>query len=69
MFRITITRSIANRSSCVLFLTTGKGKANALKEVLNGPANINLYPSQVIQPEDGELHWMIDEAAASLLPG
>ena len=67
MFRITLTKSIANRSACVLFLTTGKGKANALQHVLNGPTNINLYPAQTIQPENGETHWIIDTAAASLL--
>lgn len=68
MFRITLTKSIANRSACVLFLTTGKGKASALQHVLNGPTNINLYPAQTIQPENGETHWIIDTAAASLLP-
>ncbi|MBZ5858940.1 6-phosphogluconolactonase [Flavihumibacter profundi] len=64
MFRITITKTIANRSACILFLTTGKTKAPALKQVLNGPVNINLYPAQTIQPENGELHWIIDNAAA-----
>ena len=64
MFRITITKSIANKSACILFLTTGQTKAPALREVLNGKVNINLYPAQTIQPEAGELHWIIDKAAA-----
>ena len=64
MFRITITKSIANKSACILFLTTGQTKAPALKEVLHGKVNINLYPAQTIQPEAGELHWIIDKAAA-----
>ena len=64
MFRITITKTIANKSACILFLTTGKAKAPALKQVLDGPVNINLYPAQTIQPESGELHWIIDSAAA-----
>ncbi len=67
MFRITLTKTIANKSACILFLTTGANKANALKEVLQGDTNINLYPSQVIQPEYGVTHWMVDKAAASLL--
>lgn len=67
MFRVTLTKTIANRSACILFLTTGAAKAPALKEVLEGAPNINTYPSQVIQPENGTTHWMVDEAAAALL--
>ncbi|GAO42166.1 6-phosphogluconolactonase [Flavihumibacter petaseus] len=67
MFRVTITRPVANASACILFLTTGKAKAPALKEVLQGARNIEKYPSQSIQPVNGELHWIIDQAAASEL--
>lgn len=67
MFRVTLTKTIANRSACILFLTTGAAKAPALKEVLEGAPNINTYPSQVIQPVNGTTHWMVDEAAAALL--
>jgi 6-phosphogluconolactonase len=64
MFRITLTRTIVNRSACVVFLTAGAKKAHALKEVLKGAPNPDLYPSQVIKPV-GELHWFVDEAAAA----
>lgn len=64
MYRITLTRTIVNRSACVLFLTSGAKKAHALKEVLKGAPNPDLYPSQVIKPV-GELHWFVDEAAAA----
>jgi 6-phosphogluconolactonase len=67
MFRITLTKKAANLSSCVLFLTTGSSKANALFQVLKGEKNIDLYPSQTIQPINGELHWMVDNEAAALL--
>lgn len=65
MFRITLTKTIVNRSARVAFLTTGTGKAHALKEVLKGAYNPDLYPSQEIQPTAGELHWFVDEAAAA----
>lgn len=68
MYRITLTKSIVNRSANVAFLTTGAGKAHALKEVLKGAYNPDLYPSQEIKPT-GELHWFVDEAAASALEG
>jgi 6-phosphogluconolactonase len=65
MFRITLTKTIVNRSARVAFLTTGTGKAHALKEVLKGAYNPDLYPSQEIKPAPGELHWFVDEAAAA----
>ena len=67
MFRITLTHSIVNHSAAVAFLAAGNLKATVLKEVLNGDYNPDLYPSQIIQPEHGQLHWFVDEAAASAL--
>ncbi len=65
MYRITLTKTIVNKSARVAFLTTGSGKAHALKEVLKGAYNPDLYPSQEIKPTNGELHWFVDEAAAA----
>ncbi|MEO6315960.1 MAG: 6-phosphogluconolactonase [Chitinophagaceae bacterium] len=67
MFRITLTRTLVNRAACIAFLVTGPGKAIALKEVIEGDFQPDLYPSQVIRPITGELHWFLDEAAASEL--
>ena len=64
MYRITLTAPIVNRARKIAFLTFGANKAHALKEVLHGEKNYDLYPSQVIQPEFGELHWWVDEAAS-----
>jgi 6-phosphogluconolactonase len=64
MSRITLTKTIVNKSACVAFLTAGTAKAHALKEVLKGAYNPDLYPSQEIKPA-GELHWFVDEAAAA----
>ena len=67
MYRITLTKSIVNRSSCIIFLASGSNKSLALKEVLEGPFRPDQFPSQVIQPESGELHWFIDQPAAASL--
>jgi len=64
MYRITLTAPVVNRAGKIIFLAFGAGKAHALKEVLEGAPNPDLYPSQVIQPLSGELHWFVDEAAA-----
>ena len=65
MFRITLTKTIVNRAARIAFLTTGPKKTHALKEVLKGAYNPDLYPSQEIRPLNGELHWFVDEAAAA----
>jgi 6-phosphogluconolactonase len=65
MYRITLTKTIVNKASRVAFLTTGSAKAHALKEVLKGSYNPDLYPSQEIKPQGGELHWFVDQAAAA----
>lgn len=67
MYRITLTKHLVNQSAKVLFITAGKGKSHALKEVLEGKYKPDLYPSQVIFPVDGELHWFVDKAAAAEL--
>jgi 6-phosphogluconolactonase len=69
MYRITLTRPIVNRAARIAFLTTGAKKAHALREVLKGEYNPDLYPSQTIMPQAGELHWFVDEAAAADLIG
>jgi 6-phosphogluconolactonase len=67
MNRITLTAPIVNQAKAICFLVVGKIKAPALKEVLQGEYNPMLYPSQRIQPSNGQLHWFIDKAAAELL--
>jgi 6-phosphogluconolactonase len=67
MSRITLTKNIVNHSDHIVFIISGGDKAHALYEVIEGERNPDLYPSQVIIPTQGELHFFIDEAAASEL--
>ena len=67
MFRVTLTAPIVNRAACVAFLVTGASKAVALQQVIEGDFQPDIYPSQVIKPTDGELHWFVDKAAAANL--
>jgi 6-phosphogluconolactonase len=67
MCRITLTHPVVNNASAVAFLVTGSAKAKALQQVLKGNYNPDLYPSQIIKPANGELHWFVDDAAASHL--
>ncbi len=65
MYRITLTHPIVNNAAQIAFLVNGSGKAKVLPEVLKGVYNPDLYPSQMIKPVNGKLHWFVDEAAAA----
>ena len=65
--RVTLTQLVFNQAREVWFMVAGKSKAETLKNVLQGEHKPDTYPAQRIQPVDGELVWMIDEAAGSLL--
>jgi 6-phosphogluconolactonase len=67
MYRITLTAPLINQANVINFLTFGSNKAEALKEVLEGDRNSDKYPSQLIAPVNGEVHWFVDKSAASNL--
>jgi 6-phosphogluconolactonase len=66
-WRITLTPHVINDAAQVIITTGGEAKADALHDVLDGPPDPNRYPVQLVAPIDGELHWIIDEAAAGKL--
>ena len=65
--RLTLTAPAINAAKAVSFLVAGEGKAEALKEVLQGDADPRAYPAKFVRPAGGDLTWMVDQAAASLL--
>ncbi len=65
--RVTLTPRILNLARQVVFMVSGTGKAERLQEVLQGEPDPLRLPAQRIQPVDGRLVWMLDEAAASRL--
>jgi 6-phosphogluconolactonase len=65
--RITTTAPVASNSALVIFMITKADKALALKAVLEGPYEPEQLPSQLIQPKNGKLLWLLDTTAASKL--
>ena len=65
--RVTLTQLVINDAREIWFMVVGKNKAETLLNVLDGAYKPKLYPAQRIKPTDGNLVWMIDEEAASLL--
>jgi 6-phosphogluconolactonase len=67
MWRLTLTPPVINAARNVTFLVAGTDKAERLREVLQGPYQPDVLPSQIVKPEDGQLYWLVDKAAAALL--
>jgi 6-phosphogluconolactonase len=65
--RLTLTIPVINAGGVIAFLVAGEDKAEALKEVLEGDADPRAYPAKFVRPENGDLIWMVDRAAARLL--
>jgi 6-phosphogluconolactonase len=65
--RITMTAPVASNAALVIFMVTGTDKALALKGVLEGPYEPEQLPSQLIQPKNGRLLWLVDTAAGGVL--
>jgi len=65
--RITFTLPVLNAARIVAFLVSGTDKAAALREVLEGSAPSEKYPSKLVRPAEGKLIWFVDRAAASEL--
>jgi 6-phosphogluconolactonase len=67
--RLTLTVPTINNARNVTFLVSGTGKAETLRQVLEGATRPDELPSQFIKPGNGGLLWLTDEAAAAKLAG
>jgi len=65
--RISLTPLVFNAARHVVFLVTGTNKATTLTGVFNEYHSLEQYPVKRIQPSDGEVTWLVDEAAGSAL--
>lgn len=63
--RITLTGRVINNAINVVFIATGKSKAKVVDEIINQKENYKDYPATFINPQYGELYWLLDKAAAS----
>ena len=65
--RVTFTYRLINAAANVLFVVAGADKASALREVLQGSADVARLPAQGVRPENGALVWLVDAAVAKEL--
>ena len=67
-WRITLTWPVINQADQVFFLIEGQAKTQVLHDVLLGPYDPDLHPAQLIRPANGVLSFLLDQAAAAMLP-
>jgi 6-phosphogluconolactonase len=65
-WRLTLTAPFINQAWQVMVLVTGQAKAQRLQEVLEGDADPQRLPIQLIKPEVGRMVWLMDRAAAAM---
>ena len=64
--RITFTFPVLNQAADVMFMASGADKADMVHQVLETKPTPP-FPSQRVQPSNGKLLWMLDQAAAAKL--
>lgn len=67
MCRLTLTAAVINQAARIVFLVSGHDKAAILRKVLEETPDSHTIPACLIKPAHGELLWLVDQDAASLL--
>ena len=63
-FRISLTPQVFNEATHIVIQVSGRKKASILRDVLKGDKT---YPALRIHPTEGDLLWLVDRDASSLL--
>ncbi len=67
-YRITCTYPIINRSKRILVLCAGAEKAVVIQRIFKNRNKRKKFPIERVVPKSGNLIWLIDQAAAGMLP-
>ncbi len=65
--RITLTLPVLNRAARIIYLVAGSSKAQILAKLLRGDPDCRKFPAGRVNPTEGKLTWLVDDAAAALL--
>ncbi len=66
-WRVTLTPPALNAARQLSFLVAGKSKAEQVQQVLTAEPSPENLPAQIVQPRNGQVTWLIDQAAAAHL--
>lgn len=66
--RVSVSGKVINAARNVVFLVTGENKADKVEEIINHPEQAaKKYPAALVQPDSGNLLWLLDEQAGQRL--
>lgn len=65
-YRITLNAPLINNARRIAFLVFGKGKAEAVQQILRQQKDVAQYPAQLIKTDE-TVDWFMDEDAADLI--
>jgi 6-phosphogluconolactonase len=65
--RVSINGTVINKAKEVVFLVTGKNKAEKVDEIHNKKGDYKSYPASLVAPNSGKLTWFMDEESAALI--
>ncbi len=66
--RISLTFPVINASRAVIFLVSGRSKAEPVKQILAMDPSAGDLPASRVKPRSGKITWLLDRDAAALLP-
>lgn len=66
-WRVTLTLPVLNAARAVLFLVSGKSKAEMIQRILALEEPAIDLPASLVRPQNGNVTWMLDADAASLM--
>ncbi len=67
LYRLTLTAAAINQAAFVVFLVSGLGKSAILRKVFEDADDQKNIPACLIKPVNGNVLWLVDRDAASLL--
>lgn len=66
LYRVTMTAPLLNEAALLAFLVAGADKAPVIREVRDGKHDPDRLPAQLIRPRNGQVLWLMDDAARPL---
>lgn len=66
--RVTLTAPVLQHARRLIVLVQGEQKAEILRDLISGSPDPGRYPAYVLWPVLENVHWLVDDAAAALLP-
>ena len=66
-WRVTLTLPVLNAAREILFLVSGKSKSEMIQRIMSIKQPAKELPATMVNPQNGELHWMLDSEAMVLI--